>query len=325
MLDVTAREPEPERSLKELEERDEIGPYADGTHGRSSPELEPPLEEPEPEADEPEAEAPRRSASDPKARVELALEERRDTLVQQAARLQVINPATYERAADYAKTFAGWIKEAEAHFDPDIEAAHRLHKSLCDKRSAFVAPLKAALDAMKERAGTWYRAAESARLAEQRRLEEGAAREAAAERARIIEESKKAAAAGNVQEAATLIAESKTIEAAPVTVARTAPAVRGIAQKEAWTYEMKDFETFVCAVARPVVLRELAADLKAKGAPVEVLAYLESLAASAPAIPFTAVEENGAYLRTRARADRNTLQWPGVKFFDKGSMAVRAS
>lgn len=284
---------------------------------------EPLFEEPEPDDDE--DPRPKAEPLEPKTKAELALVERRDTLVQQASRLQVVDPATYERAADYAKTFAGWIKDAEAHFDPDIEAAHRLHKSLCDKRSAFVAPLKAAFDAMKERAGTWYRAAESARLAEQRRLEEGAAREAAAERARILAEAQKAAAAGDVQEAATLIAESKTIEAAPVTVVRTAPAVRGIAQKENWTYELKDLETLVAAIARPRVLRELAADLKAKDAPGEVLAYLESLAASSPAIPITAVQENGPYLRTRAKADRNTLQWPGVKFFDKGSMAVRSS
>lgn len=302
MLDVSAREPEPE-------------------HEQPIDEPEP---EPEPDLDDDERPSTQ-AAADPKTRVELALVERRDTLVQQASRLQVVDPATYERAADYAKTFAGWIKEAEAHFDPDIEAANRLHKSLCNKRSAFVAPLKAAFEAMKERAGTWYRAAESARLAEQRRLEEGAAREAAAERARILAEAQQAAAAGNVQEAATLIAESKTIEAAPVTVVRTAPAVRGIAQKENWTYECRDLETFVAAIARPRVLRELAADLKEKGAPGEVLAYLESLAASAPVIPITAVQENGPYLRTRAKADRNTLQWPGVKFFDKGSMAVRAS
>lgn len=288
--------------------------------------MEPPLPpEPEPPAGEPmpEPEPPAEDAT-PKERAELALVERREDLVGKANALEVTNADTYATASEYAKTLAGWIKEAEAHFDPDIEAANRLHKSLCAKRTDFIGPLKAAFEAMKERAGAWWRKAEAERQAEQRRLEAAAREEADRERQRLLEDAKKAAAAGDVQEAAAIVAESKAIEAAPVTTKRVAPPVRGVAHKENWTYEIKDFPAFVCAVARPHVLADLVADLQEKGAPGEVIAYLKTLQDACPVIPMTALEENGPYLRTRAKADKNTLQWPGARFFDKGSMAVRS-
>jgi hypothetical protein len=262
---------------------------------------------------------------DPKQQQELALVDRRQSLIEQAAALQVADQATYDRAAEIATTLQGWIKEAEAHFDPDIEAAHKLHKSLCDKRTAFVKPLKEALDAMKVRAGNWFRT-EQARIAEENRKAQEAERaRVEAERKKALDEAKAAAAKGDVAAAAAKVAESKTIEERPVQTATPAPtAARGMSHRAQWTAEVTDLKVLVKAIAKPHVLREVAAEIEAKGADKDVVAYLKALADSCVDIPFAAVEESGPYLRTRAKADGATLRWPGVKFWDKGNTSVRA-
>lgn len=258
------------------------------------PEPEPPLDEPEPEPEAMERIgdiASRVLPADP----EQALESRKDSLVQQAAALQVVDAGSYEKAAELARTFAGMIKDAEAHFDPDIAKANALHKSLCAKKNTFLGPLQTALDALKSRASSWWRTEEQKREAERRRLEEADRQRRIAESLRLEDEARAAAAAGKSERAQELVEEARAVDDAPPPPPppSTVPKVRGISQRENWTFEVVDKKAFVAAVA-------------------------------AGEISLEAIEPCDVYLRARAKADKNTLKWPGVRFFDKGSVAVRS-
>lgn len=299
-----------------------------------------PLNEPEPEApSEPEPDGEPEPA-DEKQREEMQLVDQRESLLMQADKLQVADAATYERAAELARTFAGWIKQAEAHFDPDIEAAHKLHKSLCDKRSAFVQPLKDALDKMKARAAGWWRGEEEKRQAEQRRREEADRVARDAERQRLQNEAKAKAATGDLEAATDLMQEAKAVDAAPPPPQppSSAPKVRGMTHKENWTYRVTDKQKLVAAIAgvpsmfavvdtRIAALTAMEERTAVVTAILEVLTELRNdMAQASPAISLEAVQENAIYLRGRAKTDKNTLEWGkyGVHIYDAGTTAVRA-
>lgn len=292
----------------------------------------PRVEEPEPDyeptlhdASAPSFTAPEPPANEDKERQELALVDRRQSLIEQAVQHKVVDQTTYDRAAEIATTLQGWIKDASAHFRPDIEAAHRLHKSLLDKEHAFISPLESALLVVKGEAGSWFRREQERIAEENRKAAEAERKRVEADRLKALEEAKAAAAKGDMAAAAAKVAESKAIEEKPVRTATPAPtAAKGMSHRAQWTGEVTDLPTFVKAIAKPHVLRELAAHLEEKEADKDVVAYLKTLADSCVDIPFNAVEENGPYLRTRAKADGTSLKWPGARFYDKGNTAVRA-
>lgn len=310
-------------------------------------EPEPPLDD-EPEPPEPEPEPPPMELiGDVADRVmggadarELALASRKQTLVEQADALQVIDATSYEHAAEMAKTFAGMIKDAEAHFDPDIAAANKLHKSLCEKKNTFLEPLQLALDALKTRARSWWNSEEEKRKAEARRLEEADRKRRDDEKRKLEEEARAAEKQGDKTTAADFRQEAAAVDDAPPPPPppSTAPKVRGFTpNKPNWSFEVFDKSLFVNAVAGVdrmfgiVAGRIVALQAKkpedttpADAAVLEALIDLHIvLKATTGTVPLEAVDYNDVYLRARAKADKNTLKWPGVRFFDKGSTSVR--
>jgi hypothetical protein len=287
----------------------------------------------EPDFDEPAVHekvyTPPAPAADPKEAQENALVDRRQSLIAQAQSHQVVDATTYKSAVDSARVLQGWIKEAEAHFDPDIAAANQLHKSLCAKRKAFIAPLEAALKALKDGMNVWYQA-EQRRLEQERREQERQRADAARlERARIKQEAEELAAKGDYKGA--LAKEAEAFSATHSMPAATplssgVPKVEGATHAAKWAYRLTDKTKFIAAVARPNVLRDVAQELLDKGAPEPLIDYLIELAKNAVEIPVVALEENGAWLRTKARADGASLgaAWPGVEFFDEGNVRVSA-
>ena len=264
------------------------------TRGPAEP--EPPLP-PEPESPPEEPEPPVPVGDDRDGR-EVALEKSRESLVAQAAALQVVDAKSYEQAAELARTFAGMVKDAEAHFDPDIAKAYALHRSLCEKKTSFLAPLKAALDAMKERARAWWDTEEQKRKTEAARLKAIDDKRREDEAARLLAESEEARKFGDVAAAVDLAQEAVAVqqEPPPPPPPSSVPrggAARGMTHRANWTFEITDKAAFVKAVADGTISLE-------------------------------AIQENAVYLRGRAKADKNTLRWPGVRFFNKGSTSVRS-
>lgn len=302
------------------------------------PEPEEPLEpeaEPEPDRMEAIGDIATRALGDER---EVVLATRKRTLIEQADALRVVDAASYEKAADLAKTFAGMVKDAEAHFDPDIAKANALHKSLCAKKNDFLAQLVNALEVLKTRASSWYRTEEQKRENERKRLEVEARQRQEAERIRLEAEARVAAAAGKPERAQELREEAQSVEDAPPPPqpVSTVPKVRGISQRENWTFEVHEKKAFVAAVAgtdrmlaeveaRIAVLRDkkegTAEDVAVFNALVSLQAALKGVT---PTISLEAIEPCDTYLRGRAKTDKNTLKWPGVRFYDKGSVAVRS-
>lgn len=307
-------------------------------------EPEPPVEEPEPEAEpEPEPEAMERIGN-VAARVmqqpnpERALETRKDSLVQQAAALQVVDAASYEKAADLARTFAGMLDDAKAYWDPRVAKAHAPWKQACDDRAAFIGPLQAALDALKSRASSWFRTEEQKRETERIELERRAREAQETERKRLEAEAQKARAAGKTERARELKEEARQVEEAPPPPPppSTVPKVKGISQRENWTFRITDKKAFIAGVAgsdqmlalvdtRLTALRDKEQSTEIDEAIYKALIEVrEAMANITPATSIEAVEENAVYLRGRAKADKNTLRLPGVQIYNAGSVAVRA-
>lgn len=287
------------------------------------PEPEPlaPMREPEMDpAPEPELEP----EGDPR---EVALTGRKQSLLDQAKTLKVLDGDSYERAGELAKTFAGMIKDAEAHFDPDIAAAHNLHRSLCDKKNTFLAPLQAALAALKEGASSWWRTEEQKRLVKQRELEQQQIDAAAAVSQNLEMNAKAEEARGDLESARYFRREASAVTAEALTtlpvVPASTPRVKGVTNREKWVATVFDPAALVAGVARPIILRELLAAFKAEQ-PTNVGEWLEGRLIESADVPPQAVVPDLKYLGARARTDKDTLQWPGVRFFDEGSMAVRS-
>jgi hypothetical protein len=261
----------------------------------------------------------------PKQAQEGALVTQRTTLIGEALAIKVTNDATYQRAIQLAQVLTGWIKDAEAHFAPDIEAANKLHKSLVAKRKEFTGELEACLTQLKALATGFYQEQQRRQLAERQRLDAEARQreeEARLERKRQADELAKA---GKFGEAVSLLAKTMPAPSMPAPVQTTLPIAAGATQRAKWSYELTDKAAFIAAVARPRVLRELADHLLEQGTPAAIVAYIRELAAAAPVIPTSTLEEFPSALRMAARAEGESLNWPGVKFFNQGSLAVRAT
>lgn len=259
----------------------------------------------------------------PKQAEEGALVERRDTLLAEAAALTVDSEPAYRRSIELAQIITGWIKDAETHFNPDIEAANRLHKSLIAKRKAFTGQLDTALATLKRNATGFYQELQRRREAEQRQHDADARQQE--EQARLARKAEADALAeqGKFHEAVQVLAKTMPLPLMPRPTTPL-PSVQGAQQRTKWGYTITDKPAFICAVARPIVLRELAGHLLEQGTPEAIVDYIRELANAAPIIPFSTVEEFPSALRMAARAEGSTLNWPGVTFKDEGTLAVRA-
>lgn len=164
-----------------------------------------------------------------------------------------------------------------------------------------------------------------------RRAQQEAAVAAERERNRLATEAAAAALCGDRQRTADLIdqaravvpEEIKTVEV-PASQAAAA-AVKGLGSAAIWKGEITDIHEAVLAAARPHLFREVAAaidagELTAGGgtsiSTTMIATRLRQLATDLPAIPLTVFAGEAAVLKDRATADRDTLQWPGFRFYE---------
>jgi len=116
---------------------------------------------------------------------ELALSTR--SLTERLANAPITDLAMLEQAVDDRRTLGAAAKSVEQFFDPLKQMAHRLHKALCDRQNAILAPILV-LDGEKSRAISAFKAAQDElrrqrerELAEQqRRIDQARAAEEAA-------------------------------------------------------------------------------------------------------------------------------------------------
>lgn len=228
---------------------------------------------------------------------ELKLQGDKDALLMRAAALQVVDAASYEQAIELGQVLTGFVKDAGEYFDPDVNRAYTLWNSLTTKRKAFIDPLKEGIEKLKTRAVSWFQNEEARRRENQRIADAEAARLAREEADRKVVEAERARQQGDVETARELVQEAEEIRQSPpppaAPVPSAAPKVAGAGVKANWVHEVYDFKALVQAVGEGKVSIE-------------------------------ALQPNDTYLRSRAKADKKTLNIPGVRVYDKGSMALKA-
>jgi hypothetical protein len=244
---------------------------------------------------------------------EQALARQSTDLVSTAKALQIADVAAFERAGGFLQTLKDKQRQIEEFFAPDIERAHAAWKGLTTKRASYIDPIKEAITIVSSRYAAFAqevkRKAEAerrerelaAQRAEQERLrKEAEAREAEARRlaaeAEHATSRQEALALEEQASALTSEAESLKVEAAEVQapVLAAQPSVttpKGTSVRANWTYEVTDKLALIKAVADGKVSHE-------------------------------AIEISSKYLNARAKADKDTIRVPGVRFFDAGSVAV---
>lgn len=265
--------------------------------------------------DPPVAKEPELVPADSPAEREQVLARQSTDIVTRAKALTITDPASFERAGEMLQALKDKARQIEEFFEADIQRAHAAWKGLTTKRASFLDPLKEAITIVSSRYATFAQEEKRKAEAERRRREEDA-RKAEEERLRAEAEARRQEAERLEEERAqraTTIAErdallekaeelkadaqqldltAATVQAPVVHVAPTVTPPKGVTVKSNWTHEVTDKLALVKAVAEGKVSVE-------------------------------AVLPNDTYLRARAKADKNTVQIPGVRFFDAGSVSHR--
>jgi hypothetical protein len=278
----------------------------------------------------------------------------------QALAAAVKDKASAEVALAYAVEINDHLKRRREYFDPRVARARQPYQDWLDAKSAACDPLEEAKEILtgKHGAVTKWQAEERDRARrEQERLQREAderariareeeqrrAREQEEEARRQREQAEEARRAGDAEAAAELSRQARAtseaaaetrqaalaIEAPVIEVKAETPQVAGARTgRSRWDYAITDFEQFFLAAARPRILRELLATLKANGAERpeatagELLSAIDFMESQCPDISLTLFQENSVTLRARANADRDTVTWPGVKFHNPGSTTL---
>lgn len=213
------------------------------------------------------------------------LEVKARSLGAEAQAIAIIDEAAYRAADAFGAAGKALLAEIDASYDPIISAAHNAHKAACDAKKTQAAPVESAMEIVKLKMITYYKA-EQARLAEVRRAKEAEARQ------RAEEEALHAAAmlsAVGLHEAADAALESPIVEVVKV---EEAPKIEGVSYRETWRARVVNLDALIQAAAiRP-----------------DLLPYLEA---------------NMTTLNGAARTYKNTYKIPGVVFGPETTMARR--
>jgi hypothetical protein len=159
-----------------------------------------------------------------------------------ALTIRVNNQPTLDVANGFLKNVKTLIGKIDASFDPQIEQAHKLHKSLIAEKKKFTAPLEDAERIVKRTIAGY--------LAEEDRKR----REAEAERARIETEAReeaerklkaveKAEAKGDIAKAEAIAQEAANTMAAKIDAAPVipdAPVASGLSLRKVWKFRIID-------------------------------------------------------------------------------------
>jgi len=235
-------------------------------------------------------------------------------LVTRAKSFVITTAAQFELAGEMLTTLKDQKRRIVDFFEADIQRAHAAWKGLTTKRASFVDPLDEAISNLSARYGTFAKEAREAAERERRRLEKEAHER---EQARLKEEADRLAAEAKAKADAAL--EAKTREEALALEAQAEDL------QKAAEYTKIEAATVPAPVlpARPVVTPPKGTTVKANWSHevTDLTALVKAVAAGTVSIQ--AICANDTYLRQRAKADKDTVQIPGVRFYDAVSVSHR--
>lgn len=167
-------------------------------------------------------------------------------LVQQATQIAVTDVPTQEKASELLLTIASMRKKIADTWKPMKEAAHKAHKTICEKEKELDAPLAEAEQTLKTRISAFV--AEQQRIAkeiedENRRLaQERADAEAVAESERLaLEDAEVLMSEGKPEEAEAVLSNPVPVApkyVAPAPVAPQIAQVKGLTTVEVWKHRI---------------------------------------------------------------------------------------
>lgn len=243
------------------------------------------------------------------------------TLPEQAKAIAVRDQATYNQAADFKRTLAGWRKKIVEEFAPMKEAAHKAHKAITSKENEYLAPITQAEGMVAIEIRKFEDEQKRIQAAEQRRLEEEARLAAEEDRKR------REAEAAEIRAAELKAAEELRQKDEALRLERAAEAERNGGDVDAALNtpvievpEVAPIEAYVAppAPVAPVVAAptfEAAKGLGIRrtwGAEVFNLKMLCAAVATGE-VPESYVQPNLVALNARARSDQSMFKVPGCR------------
>lgn len=290
------------------------------------PEIEPepePQPEPEPEVDPP---APASALSlmqvlpadfplplltrfVPDARLRTAADE----ATAYALRVEVSGPEGLHQADVAVTALRTSLKAIEEHFEEPVGIANRLHKQLTGVRAEWLERGAAAVKTVGQRIYTEKARLDAIEREERRKAQEEADRQA---REALKREAEKAAAAkAPAPVVEQLKKQAETATAPPVPAAAPAPKLQGVSTVSTWKARIAGTP----ACDEPIPDTE-------KLTPAQQLEVMKLLKAIIDGrAPIAAIQLNASYLHKRAKADKSTLQIPGIEAFEEGGIRSKGT
>ena len=231
----------------------------------------------------------------------------------------------YVEASALGTTIKGFIKQIKEQLDPDIEKANALHKSLTSKRKKYLEPLEKASKILSEKIIAWNVRQQELRAEAQRKLDEAARKEREKQEAAAREQREKEEAARRAQEELERKAREAENEEERKRLAAEAEIKRKEAEKAARAAEQREIkaDSVVAAVAQSNTVK-----VAGQSVSENWVAEITDLSALVKAIadgraPIIFVTADMTALNKQAKAVKNTLAYPGVKFVNKPILRQR--
>lgn len=229
-----------------------------------------------------------------------------------ALSLEVNGQEGLQRADLALTTLRAAQRAIEDHFADPIDIANKLHKGLTSTRSEWLSAGKSAVETVGRRVYTEQRRLEAIAADERRKAQAEADRIAREAARREAEEAEKAKAPETVVKE--LKRQAQTATAAPVAAAAPA-ALRGTSVVTTW----KARPSGTSGADAPNPCTEEMSVAQAEQFMVLLRAIVDGKA------PVCAVQPDWSYLNKRAKADKSTLQIPGVEAFEEGGTRAKGS
>lgn len=160
-----------------------------------------------------------------------------DALVAQAKEITVTDGETYVTATEQVQALNSVVEDIETLYKPFADALYKAHRTVTGLRSGNLAAATTEVKRLK-----FEREQYAAEQERQRREAAAKAQQEAYEReqARLIEEARQAAAAGDSVAAEAILEEAVTVEVAPVVLPSTTPQVTGTSFRSVWEWTLLD-------------------------------------------------------------------------------------
>jgi len=215
---------------------------------------------------------------------ESALNKSNNVAIFKATQIEVTDNETYSEAATFLKE----IKTAQAAvtdtFKEMKEAAHKAHKTVCDKENQFLKPLKEAETIVKNKARIYIDICEQKKREEEAKLRAEQQRIAEEQMAKALELEKQ----GKEEQAKAAYDTVTAIENLEPTITQEKPQVSGISTQVAYEVVVTD-ETLVPAYVNGAEIRQI----------------------------------NLSAIKQLAKATKGAIQIPGIKINKTNSISVR--